>query len=75
MIQLPVTITDRNGTQDIFDSLTVAESSVEAIDVCANEYQVHDAGGKELRFIVEKRNVSTLFGMTRIEVDVVRIVE
>ncbi len=75
MIQLPVTITDKNGTQDIFDSLTAAENSVEAIDVHSNEYRVHDSAGRELKIFVEKRKVSALFGMTEIETDIVRIAE
>lgn len=75
MIKLPITITDKIGDKSVHSDLTIAERSVEPVDVLADEYVVHDADGKELKFSIQKKLTSTLFGMIGTETDVVRITE
>ncbi len=75
LITLPITVIDLNGSKDVFNNLTEAEASVEAADVASNEYRAFDAKGKELKFLVEEKIESTVFGLIRYKIDVVRLVE
>jgi hypothetical protein len=75
LIELPITITDKNGDKAVHESVVAAECSVEAIDVLANEYVVHDAHGKELKFSIQKKRTPIFFGMINSDVNVVKITE
>lgn len=75
MIQLPVTIIDKTGAKDVFESLGDAESNLEAVDVRSNEYRAYDAEGKELQVNIERVVVRSLFGLIKAEVEFVRISE
>lgn len=75
MIYFPISIVEKNGDTVFYHSLQEAEVSVESIDVLNHEYEVFDASGKRLHFLVEKEKRKSLFGLLSVDVDVVKIKE
>jgi hypothetical protein len=75
LINLPITITDKNGDHEVFDSVEAAEAYMEPIDVRSGEYMVRSADGRELKLRVIVSTGTMLWGFWKIAIEKVEIFE